>query len=151
MIKCSYCKFHLGRHSFFPSVRVCVCVSSKVASEKFDMIYKIFLGPMKTVGQVTAKQSSLKERRDDDDDGDEREEEEKKKRQVRHKRPSWLVPLHRASVVFSDSWRANGNSLLKGGDENQLSLPLHSSTSGQVQSVQGHAVQTTEEPASRSS
>lgn len=61
-------------------MRVCVCVSSKVASEKFDMIYKIFLGPMKTVGQVTAKQSSLKERRDDDDDGDEREEEEKKKK-----------------------------------------------------------------------
>lgn len=59
---------------------MCVCVfpSSKVPSEKFDMIYKIFLGPMKTVGQVTAKQSSLKERRDDDD-GDEGEEEEKKK------------------------------------------------------------------------
>lgn len=35
---------------------------------------------MKTVGQVTAKQSSLKERRDDgDDDGNEGEEEEKKK------------------------------------------------------------------------
>lgn len=63
-------------------MRVCVCVfpSSKVASEKFHMTYRIFLGPMKTVGQVTAKQSSLKERRDDgDDDGNEGEEEEKKK------------------------------------------------------------------------